>query len=245
MNEVKINADERVDSLRVQQMKIIQKEKQFSFSVDAVLLAHFAMLKPKARAADLGTGTGIIALLLAWRGAAQVDALEINPAMADTAQRSVALNRLADKVKVHAVDLRTVKAHFPTGCMDLVVSNPPYRPVTQGQFSQISDIAMARHELTATLSDVVHAARYLLKYRGRFAMVHLPERLTEIMTTMHEAGIEPKRLRMVHGSKEKRPGMVLIEGVYGSRGGNLVVEPPLFIYDDDGNYTPEVLQYYY
>lgn len=245
MSDVVINADERVDSLRVQQMKVIQKEKQFSFSVDAVLLAHFATVKPKSLAADLGTGTGIIALLMAWRGACHVDALEINPTMADTAARSVQLNELTDKINVHNVDLRTVKEHFITGSFDLVVSNPPYRPITQGQVSQIDDVAIARHEIMATLRDVIGAARYLLKCRGRFAMVHLPERLTEIMLAMNEADIEPKRLRMVHGSKDKRPGMVLIEGVCGSRGGNLIVEPPLFIYGEDGNYTPEVLKYYY
>lgn len=244
-DEVKINDDERVDSLRVQKMQIIQKEGQFSFSVDAVLLAHFAMLKQAASVADLGTGTGIIALLMAWRGAKKVAAVEINPIMAEVAARSVKLNSLENTISIHNIDIKDVREHFPSGGCDLVVSNPPYRQVKEGEQSQNDFLAMARHEVRATLEDVVSAAKYLLKFRGRFAMVHLPERLTDIMTAMRAASIEPKRLRMVHGSRDKRPGMVLIEGVSGGSAGNLIVEPPLFIYGDDGSYTPEVLQYYY
>ncbi len=244
-NDVVLQPDERMDSLRVPQMKIIQKKQQFNFSVDAVVLAHFATLKQKAIAADLGTGTGIIALLLAWRGAQTVDALDINPVMAEVASRSVRLNDMEDKVKIHHMDLREVRAHLPTGFCDLVVSNPPYRAVKDGMTGAVDDVAIARHEIKATLQDVVQAAKYLLKFRGRFAMVHLPERLTDVLLAMRAADIEPKRLRMVHGSRAKKPGMVLVEGVLGGQSGNLIVEPPLFIFGDDGAYTPEIQRYYY
>lgn len=234
---------ERLDDLIIGGLKIIQHEKRFCFSIDAVLLAHFATLKARVRAADLGTGTGVLSLLLAARGAVRLEAIEINPDMADMAQRSVAVNSLEEKIIVHTMDYRDIRANFPAEVMDLVVANPPYRPVGNGKQSEIDDIAMARHEVTATLGDVVAAARYLLKYRGRFAMVHLPERLSEIMVAMHAAGIEPKRLQYVQSRTDKRPMMVLIEGVCGAQPG-IVTEPPLVLYREDGTYTDAVLRYY-
>lgn len=234
---------ERLDDLIIGGLKIIQHSRQFCFSIDAVLLAHFATLKPNASAVDLGAGAGVISLLLAARGCKHIDAVEINSYAADMAKRSAALNRLENGIFVHALDLRQIKEAFAAQSRDLVVSNPPYRPIGHGKVSDIEDIAAARHEIKANLNDVVRAAGYLLKHRGRFAMVHLPQRLPEIMEEMRAAGVEPKRLRLVQATSKKNPSIALIEGVAGARAG-LIVEKPLIIYNDDGTYSQTISSYY-
>lgn len=235
--------DERLDDLIINDMKIFQHKNQFCFSLDAVLLAHFALLKAKAKCVDLGTGTGVISLLLAHRGAAKIDAVELNPIMADLAVRSVEYNDLEETISVHHADFRQVKELLPQGAFDLVVSNPPYRQVAHGDINELEGLAMARHELTANLSDVVTAAKHLLKYRGRLAIVHLPERLAEIVVEMSRSGIEPKRLQLVCPRIGKKPNMVLVEGAVGARPG-LIVEKPLVVYREDGSYTEDILKYY-
>lgn len=243
-NEVVIGPEERVDDLIIDQLKVIQHEKEFCFSLDAILLSHFATVKPDIKAVDLGTGTGVIALLLAARGAQHVTGVELSPSMADMAKRSVTLNKLKEKVAIIQGDLCKVKDILPSDNYDLVVSNPPYRPVGGGYVSPNDKVAQAKHEVTATLNDVVNAARYLLKYRrGRFAMVHLPERMAEILTAMNHAGIEPKRLQLVYSSIAKKPTMLLVEGIRGAKPG-LEVLPPLVVYKPDGSYSNEIMQYY-
>ena len=234
---------ERVDDLLIGGLKIIQSESEFCFSLDAVLLAHFATVKSEARIVDLGTGTGVIALLLAARGARQVTGLEFSQSMAAMATRSVRLNELQDKVEIIQGDLCKVKKLLPAGQYDLVVSNPPYRAIGGGLISPNDRVAMARHEVTATLQDVVNAARYLVKTRGRFAMVHLPERMTEIIVAMSKAGLEPKRLQLVHSTMDKKPKMLLIEGMRAAKPG-LEVLPPLVVYKSDGSYSDEIQKYY-
>lgn len=234
---------ERFDDLQINGLKVIQHKDQFRFSVDAVLLAHFAYLKKKTRIIDLGTGTGVIPLLLTTRGADTITGIEINPVMAKLAQRSVSYNRLDDKIKIVQGDLREIRNLFPSGSFDLVVSNPPYRPVEQGKMSELDAVAMARHEVSATLEDVVKTARYLLNMRGRFAMVHLPERLAEIIVIMHSVGIEPKRLQFVHSKIERKPVLILIEGIVGAKAG-MTIEKPFTIYNEDGSYHRDIMKYY-
>jgi len=236
-------AGERIDELLIGQLKIIQSESEFCFSLDAVLLAHFVAVRPGARIVDLGTGTGVIALLLAARGAGQVIGLEFSQSMAAMATRSVLLNGLQDKVEIIQGDLCKVKGLLPAGQYDLVVSNPPYRVVGGGFISPNDRVAMAKHEVTATLQDVVNAAKYLVKTRGRFAMVHLPERMAEIIVAMRQAGLEPKRLQLVHSTIDKKPKMLLIEGMRAAKPG-LEVLPPLFVYKPDGSYSDEIQKYY-
>ncbi len=243
MTDAVLEPGDRLDDLIINGLKIIQRDDQFRFSLDAILLAHFATVRPNAAVVDLGTGTGVIAMLLAVRGAAQVTGVEISPVMAEMAARSVKLNQLAGRISIQNADLRNLRGQLPAGVFDLVVSNPPYRPVGNGFLNPNDKVAMARHEVTATLGDVVAAARYLVKYRGRFAMVHLPERIPEILEALRFAGIEPKRLRLVHSTIEKKPNMVLVEGIRGASSG-LEVLPPLIVYDNAGNYCSEILAWY-
>ncbi|HWR08551.1 tRNA1(Val) (adenine(37)-N6)-methyltransferase [Sporomusa sp.] len=240
---VRLKPGERVDDLVINNMKLIQHPDEFCFSLDAVLLAHFASLRPGSEVIDLGAGTGVIGLLLLARGAAAVTGIEINPDMADMACRSAECNGLANRLNIINGDLRLIKELLPGGGSELVVSNPPYRPVGGGYISPNNRVAMARHELTASLTDVVAAAKYLVKYRGRFAMVHLPERLAEITLAMCAAGIEPKRLQLVYPAAGKKPNMLLIEGVRGARPG-IDVLPPLIVYTTDGSYSEDIMKLY-
>lgn len=242
-DNVLLKPGERVDDLIINKLKLIQHPDEFCFSLDAVLLAHFASARQSGCAADLGAGTGVIGLLLIARGMASVTGIEINADMADMACRSAQLNRLADRLSIINGDLRRVQELLPSGGFELVVSNPPYRPVGGGYVNPNDRVAMARHELTASLTDVVAAARHLVKYRGRFAMVHLPERMAEIMVAMCEQGIEPKRLQLVYPRLNKKPNMVLIEGVRGAKPG-IEVLPPLLVYKKDGNYSEDIMKLY-
>jgi tRNA1(Val) A37 N6-methylase TrmN6 len=243
MSEDCLRPGERLDDLVINNLKIIQHPDEFRFALDAVLLAHFATVKTGIEAVDLGTGTGVIALLLAARGAGKVIGLEISPTLADMAQRSVALNGLGDRITIINGDLRGLAGTLPPGRYPLVVANPPYRPLGQGQISPNDRVAQACHELTANLADVLAAASSLLQFRGRFAMVHLPQRLTDILAGMRAVGVEPKRLRLVQSYAGKPPKLLLVEGIRGGQPG-LTVLPPLIIYDECGKYCREILAYY-
>lgn len=241
---MKLKKFERIDDLLTEGLKIIQNEKEFCFSLDAVLLAHFVHVRKNDCGLDLGTGTGVIPLLLAKK-VCKIHAVEINPVTADIARRNVKMNDLIDKIEVRPVDYREISKFYPAQFADFVVANPPYRPLLHGEVSKSSGIAMARHEITGTLADVITAARYALRFHGRFAMVHLPERLSEIMTSMSKNGIIPKRLQFVQPKTDKAPNMVLIEGIAGGSDGGLKVSPPLIIHNGDGSYKKEVLHYFY
>ncbi|MEG6585227.1 tRNA1(Val) (adenine(37)-N6)-methyltransferase [Dendrosporobacter sp. 1207_IL3150] len=243
MNKEILNPGERLDDLIINNMKIIQHEDEFRFSLDAVLLAHFATLKHGSAVIDLGTGTGIIGLLLAARGAGFVTGIEINQRVAEMASRSVALNGLSQKMDVINADLCNVKGYLSQGKYDLVVSNPPYRPVGGGLINPSGSLAIARHEVKASLDDIIAAARHLVKYRGRFAMIHLPERMAEILKKMSNADLEPKRLQVIYPKADSKPTMVLVEGIRGAKAG-LEVLPPFIIYKDDGSYSDAVMAYY-
>ena len=237
-----LRCGERIDELVIGGLQIIQHPEEFCFTLDAVLLAHFAAVTAGVRAVDLGSGSGVVALLLAARGA-KVTGVEINPRLADMAGRSVRLNRLEETVDIRCHDLRRVREILPAGGFSLVAANPPYRAQGRGRLNPRQTMAAAKHELSATLADCIAAARYLVKYRGRFALVHLPERLTEILNVMSDAGLEPKRLRLVHPYPDKKPKILLVEGVRGARPG-LDVLPPLFVYSAPGVYSQEMMAYY-
>lgn len=239
-----LKENERIDDLLAGGLKIIQNKKEFCFSIDAVLLAHFVTVRKNARGLDLGTGTGVIPLLLSTR-AEKLDALEINEVTYEIAKRNMVMNKLQEKITVQHGDLCNIESYYEPKSMDFVVSNPPYRQVNQGHLNILDGVARARHEITATLDDVVRAASFVLKRKGRFAMVHLPERLGEIMVAFRKYNIEPKRLQLVQPKKEKSPNIVLIEGVKEGAVGGLNVEPVLIVHEDNGDYTRKLMEYYY
>lgn len=243
MMNIELQANERLDDLVKSGRKIIQNEAEFCFSLDAVLLAHFPNYKKSFRVLDLGTGTGVMPLLIADE-VREIQAVEINPVMAELAARNMRLNGLEEKITVRRGDYREIRELYAPESFDLVLVNPPYRPVNHGQQNALHGVARARHEVTATLADVVWAARYALKFRGRLAMVHLPERLGEILVALHENQLEAKRVCFVQPKPDRDPNMVLIEAVVGAAPGGLKVSRPLIVHAADGSYTEEVLKYY-
>ena len=242
MKGVRLARNERVDSLDHLGRRIIQRTDGFRFSMDAVLLAHFPRYGKKCRVLDLGTGTGAIPLLMA-ENAAYVEALEIDNAMAGMAARSVLLNGLEKKVRVRCGDYREIRNLIKPESFDVVLANPPYGAVSGGPVAKGAQ-AGARQEVTATLSDVVKAARYALRYGGKFAMVHRPARLAEIFAEMAANQLAPKRMRLVEPRAGKSANLVLIEAVQGGALGGLAVLPALRVYGEDGAYTSELLEIY-
>lgn len=239
---VELAAHERLDDLVLDGMKIIQRDDQFCFSLDTVLLAHFGPV-PHGPALDLGTGTAAIPLILSARGAKDVTAMELNPVMADIARRNVALNHKEGCIRIVEGDYRHIEDYYASGAFAAVYVNPPYREKERGAYSEKDGVRRARHEETATLTEVLAAAAYALKFHGRFRMVHITERLTDIMTAMRQAAIEPKVVRFIHGRPDKPAKLCLIEGI---RGGNpgLCVQPPLIVHEADGAYSADVLAMY-
>lgn len=236
---------ETVDELSIGSLRLIQSRAGYRFSLDPILLAHFVAMRPGGRVVDLGTGSGVIPLLLAKLGTVQeLIGVELQPAMAERAQRNVELNDLQQRVRIVLGDLRQIRELLPAASADLVVSNPPYRQLGKGRVSPADERAAARHELAGGLIDFVAAAGWLLNNGGRFAIIYLAERLPELLTQMAAAGIEPKRLRMIHPRQQEPAKMVLVEGRKAGRPG-LIVENPLYVYQGEGrDYTAEVLAMY-
>ena len=237
-----LRPNERIDDLCMGGRQIIQRTDEFCFSMDAVLLAHFPRLTGRERVLDLGTGTGVIPLLIADHAGA-ITAVELNPVQAELAARNVRMNNLTDKISVREGDYREPSALFACASYDVVFSNPPYRPVQSGAVS-MGARAAARHEITATLADTMRAAAYALKHGGRLAMVHLPERLGEIVFALHAEGLAVKRLRMVQPRADRAPNLMLIEAVKGAALTGMRHEPALIVRDAAGNYTEEIHSIY-
>jgi len=241
-DRAQLRPNERMDDLALGGRRIIQRTDEFCFSMDAVLLAHFPQMTGRERVLDLGTGTGVIPLLVA-DFAAQITAVELNPVQAELAMRNVRLNHLTDKITVREGDYRHPPALFACGEYDLVFSNPPYRAVTSGAVS-LGARAAARHEITATLADTVHAASYALRHGGRLAMVHLPERIGEIILALHAEHLAVKRLRMVQPCADRAPNLMLIEAVKGAALTGMRHDPALIVRDAEGRYTEEIRSIY-
>ncbi|MFB9273868.1 tRNA1(Val) (adenine(37)-N6)-methyltransferase [Cohnella cellulosilytica] len=233
---------ERLDDLLTHELKIIQSPEVFSFSLDAVLLARFAAVPPRGRVLDLCTGNGVIPLLLTTRTEAAVDGIEIQPRLADMARRSVGINGLDNRIHIIEGDLRQWK---PAGELyDAVTVNPPYLPVASGDRKTNVHQAMARHEIGCKLEDVIEACARSVKAGGRVAMVHRPSRLADIVDLMRRCRIEPKRVRFVHPRRDAEANMILIEGTRDGRP-EVRLLPPLIVYEEDGEYTQELLAVFY
>lgn len=241
---VEIKEEERLDDLYRNGYFIIQNPAKFCFGMDAVLLTGFAQVKKGDRVLDLGTGTGVIPLLLEAKSqGSHFTGLEIQEDMAEMAQRSVAYNHLEEKISIIPGDIKEASSIFGGASFDVVTCNPPYMNEDHGLKNPYEPKAIARHEIYCTFEDVAREAAKVLKSGGRFYMVHRPHRLMELLGTLREYRLEPKRLRMVHSFADTQANMVLVEAV---RGGKpyMRVEPPLIIYREPGVYTEEIHRIY-
>ena len=235
---------ERLDELQRNGYFIIQHTKKFCFGMDAVLLSGFAKVKEGERTVDLGTGTGIIPILLeAKTEGGHFTGLEIQPDSVDMARRSVRYNRLEDKISIEIGDIKDASAQFGASSFHVVTTNPPYMTDRHGLANPEDAKAIARHEILCSLEDVIRESARLLKPQGRFYMVHRPFRLAEIFVLMRQYGIEPKRMRLVHPYIDREPNMVLLEGLRGGRP-RITVEKPLVVYQRPGVYTDEIYEVY-
>ena len=243
--KIQLREFERIDDLQFRGLKIIQNTRKFCFGTDAVLLSHFAGIRKGDRVVDLGSGTGIVPILLSGRMEdAQISGVEIQPDMVEMAGRSIMLNGLESRVRIIAGDLKDAPDMLGKGRFTLVVSNPPYKKAGSGILNPEDDMAVARHEIFCTLEDVLKAASGLLCFGGRFAMVHRPDRLMDILTGMRQYRLEPKRIRLVHPQIHKAPNLVLIEAVFHGKP-FLKWMPPLIIYDENMQYTHELKEFYH
>ena len=244
MNNVTCGEDERIDDLQRNGYRIIQKKKGFCFGMDAVLLSGFAQVKEGEVAVDLGTGTGIIPILLeAKTKGKHFIGLEIQEEVAEMAGRSVRLNQLENRVDIVRGDIKEASRLFGKASFDVVTSNPPYMNDNHGLKNPELPKAIARHEVFCTLDDVCREASLLLKSGGRFYMVHRPHRLAEIITALKTYKLEPKRMKLVHPFVDKEANMVLIEAVRGGRS-MMKVEAPIIVYREPGVYTQEIYDVY-
>lgn len=235
---------ERLDELHRNGYKIIQHPGRFCFGMDAVLLSGFAQVREGETVADLGTGTGIIPILLeAKTEGKHFFGIEIQPESADMAKRSVSFNHLEEKIDIIQGDIKDASQILGASSCHVVTSNPPYMIASHGIVNPASAKAIARHEVLCNLEDVVGQAAALLKNKGRFYMVHRPFRLPEIFSTMKKYNLEPKRMKLVYPYIDKEPNMVLIEGALGGNP-RLKVEKPLIVYDAPGVYNKEIYDIY-
>lgn len=244
MSKVLLKGGERLDDLQCRGYKIIQNKDSFCFGMDAVLLAEFATGKPGARVIDLGTGTGVIPILMYSRGKGEhFTGLEIQEYSADMAKRSIVYNDLQDKIDIVCGDIREIPSLFKPASFDIVTTNPPYISEKHGLKNAMEPKNIARHEILLKLEDVIKQGAYLLKEGGCFSMIHKPFRLAEIIRIMSQYKLEPKRICMVQPYEDKEPNMVLIEG---NKGGKpmVKVEPVLVVYNKEGGYTRELLSRY-
>ncbi len=241
---INLKQGERLDDLQIKGYRIIQSPGRFCFGMDAVLLSSFAKVKTGERALDLGTGTGILPILLEAKNKGDsYTGLEIQEESADMARRSVQYNHLEDKVRIVTGDIREAAALFGAASFHVITVNPPYMIGDHGLKNENEAKYIARHEVLCTLEDVLRESGKLLGNKGRFYMVHRPFRLAEILSGMSRHRIEPKRMRLVHPYMDKEPNMVLLEGVKGAHP-RMTVEPPLVVYNKDGTYTEELLELY-
>lgn len=241
---VSLKDNERLDDLQRNGYRIIQNPKKFCFGMDAVLLTGFAHAGQKDTLLDLGTGTGIIPILMeAKYHCAHLTGLEIQRESADMAARSVALNGLSEKIEIVTGDIREADILFPSASFDCVTCNPPYMIGQHGIANPEEPKAIARHEILCTFEDVASRTARLLKPGGHFFLVHRPFRLAEIMVTLVRYGLEPKRMQLVYPYVDKEPNMVLIEAVRGGKS-RMTVEKPLIVFREPGVYMPELRDTY-
>ena len=241
-----LKENERIDDLQIKNFKIIQNTDGFCFGIDSVLLSDFAKdIKKESKVADLGTGTGIISfLLLAKTSIKNIVGIEVQSEVAEMAERSVKLNKLEDKFKIINCDIKNILDKVKREEFDVVVTNPPYKKINTGGKNENEKKLISRHEILADVFDFIKTTKIILKDKGTLYMVHRPERLNDIIWSLRENKIEPKKIRFVYSNENsKEAKLVLIKAV--KNGGDfLTVEKPLYIYNKNGEYTEEILEIY-
>mgnify|MGYP000868983970 CR=1 FL=1 len=244
MEESIIKNNERIENIQFGDLKLIQNLDWFCYGVDAVLLADFCRAKRGWRIADLGTGTGIIPLILHHiYDPSHIIGIEIQDEVADMARRSVLLNNLQDTIQILNMDLNEAPQKLTIKDYDLVVSNPPYMAKNEGIINTDDIKALSRHEIKASVEDVIAVAYDLLKPHGHFCLVHRPHRLVDILYLCRKYRLEPKKIRFVHPNKNKKPNIMLLHCTkYGKP--ELKFMDPLYVYDENGDYSEEIYRIY-
>ena len=243
--EINLKENERIDDLEFKNLKIIQNKDGFCFGMDSVLLSDFAKeIKKNSSIADLGTGTGILAILLSGKTQdTQIVGVEIQKEVAEMANRSILLNNLKNRIQIICEDIKNLKAKYEQGSFDAIVTNPPYKKVGTGKINKKDKKIISRHEITANLEDFISISNYLLKDQGSIYMVHRPERIADIFVLLRKYKLEPKVLRLVYPNIEKSPNLILIKAVKNAKP-FLKVEKPLIVYTSEENYTEEIFKIY-
>lgn len=245
--EIKLKENERIDDLEIKNMKIIQNKDGFCFGIDSVLLSDFAKeIKDNSKVVDLGTGTGILGILLcAKTNLKEILGVEIQEEVANMAQRSIELNNLKNRFKILNDNIKNIEKNNINlkNNFDYVVTNPPYKKLNTGKINENEKKLISRHELTANLDDFIKTASFLLKDKGTLFMVHRPERLVDILEKMRKEKIEPKELKFIYPKINKEPNLILIKGVKNANP-FLKIDKPLYVYNEDGNYTDDILKIY-
>jgi tRNA1Val (adenine37-N6)-methyltransferase len=232
---------ETFDTLFGGKIRVVQEKYGYRFSLDAILLAGFVWLRRGERVIDLGTGIGVIPLILGKRGegAEEIVGVELQERLTELAKRNVLINSLASLIHIYQGDIKCMDALFPHSTFDVVVTNPPYYRVASGRINPYSQKAIARHEITCTAGDVLQAARYLLKEGGRIFIIFPARRAVTLLDSLRNAMLEPKTLRWVHSREGEEAKFILTEAYKGG-GEGVKVLPPFFVYSHDGKYTPEM-----
>ncbi len=247
MEDIPIKENERIDDLQYKDLKIIQETDGFCFGIDSILLSDFAKnIKKNSKVADLGTGTGIIGLLLCKKtNLAEMTGIEIQEDVANMAERSIKLNNLEEKFRIINSNINEIfsKKLLEKNVFDVVVMNPPYKEVGTGEINENEKKLISRHEIKANLSDFIKTASGLLKDKGELYIVHKPERMPDIIQKLRENKIEPKELRVVYSNKNSEASLILIKAVKGGKK-FLKIDRPLYIYNESGQYSDEIKQIY-
>lgn len=243
---MKLKENERIDDLELNDLKIIQNKNGFCFGMDSVLLSDFAKeIKKNSTILDMGAGTGILGILLfAKTQDTKIIGVEIQPEVAQMAQRSVELNHLEGRIDIICKDIKELNKVYEKQSFDAIVTNPPYKKKGTGGVNENEAKLISRHEITANLEDFISMASYLLKDQGSIYMVHRPERLADIITSLRKYKLEPKVIKFVYPNQEKEPNLILVKASKNARP-FLKIEKPIYIYDSQGNYTDEILKIYH
>jgi tRNA1Val (adenine37-N6)-methyltransferase len=241
-NPVSIGTDETLDGCGNGALRLIQKKTGYRFSLDVLILSDFIRLKDRSRILDLGTGSGILALILAGTyPLSRIMALELAPEFIDLARRNIILNQYQDRICLIQGDLCQLPRFLKKGAFDAVVSNPPYRPLHRGRINPNPQKAMARHEIRVTLPRLLESVAHALKVGGKWVVIYPAWRLVSLLALSRQHRLEPKKIQMVHSFQDKEAEWVLMEAVYQGRE-ELKVLPPLTVYQNAGVYDSRFLQ---